>query len=168
MKAQCITGSLHNVLFPLKATTRQFLIITLSRLCLSTKVQQRVTGLGGGLLSWLRAARPNTSFLTWSKWRESKQNNRAEKQHSKSAKNSKLDPVLPALSSQLVLGNRQSESEHVAKTLPGWCVCWVQLKLQTKFICRYKTTTGARYWILHWPELHFKAWWWQLAGNDFY
>ena len=108
------------------------LLSTLSWLFLSTTVQQHVTGLGGRLLSLLRAARPNTSFLTWPKWRESKQNNRAEKQHSKSAKNSKLDPVLPALSSQLVLGNKQHEAEHTAKTLPGRCTT------QTKFIWRHK------------------------------
>lgn len=99
-----------------------------------------------------RAARPNTRFLTWLKRRGSKQNNRAEIQHSKSAKNSKVDPVLPARSSQLVLGNRQSESEHVAKTLPGRCVRaqlnasvripWVRLGLQI--------TAWFQVWIIAW------------------
>lgn len=64
---------------------------------------------------------------------ELREKNRAEIQHSKSAKNSEVDPVLAVLSSQLVLGNRQSESEHIAKTVAGRCV-HAQLNVCLKFI----------------------------------
>lgn len=64
---------------------------------------------------------------------ELRKKNRAEILHSKSAKNSEVDPVLPALSSQLVLSNRQSESENVAKTVAGRCVR-AQLNVCLEFI----------------------------------
>lgn len=109
------------------------------------------------LLSRLRAARPNAGFPTWPTQKQSEQNNRAEKQHSKSAKNSKLDPVLAALSSQLVLGNKRSESLHVAVTLPGRCVCvcWAKgplyLQLNAKFVQRGANKSRSR------RSLHFKV-----------
>lgn len=39
-----------------------------------------------------------------------------------SAKNSKVDPALSALRSQLVLDNKKSVAEHVVNTLPAQCI----------------------------------------------